>query len=419
MTYVEFFDRCATDNVCTCLVYAPDRVILIGENEDLMRCHIANYHAVFSARGYTIEFIPKRVSRTDLGEAISLLEDIVFTYSDCVFDITGGSEILNLALGVVYGRHPEIQIQRFIPRSSTVYDCDDDGNKICASAPALTVAENVKLYGGEVVYGGVSDNKTYRWDLCESFLSDVKTMWNICKNDVRAWNTQINILEAAEEEKGKGSDALFTVASISRMENYLKKKKSKYKNIVGVLGPLLRAGLITDFDDTDGVKLRVSYKNEQVKRCLTTAGMILELKVYLTALTLKDKKGQPMYDDVASGVFIDWDGRYHDEKTEKTYDTENEIDVFLMHDTVPIFISCKNGYLDSNELYKLKTVAERFGDRYAKMVLVANCIDDLGDAAGYLRQRITDMGIHLIEKVQDMSDERLAKELKNLWIKQA
>ena len=90
-----------------------------------------------------------------------------------------------------------------------------------------------------------------------------------------------------------------------------------------------------------------------------------------------------------------------------------------MHDTVPIFISCKNGYLDSNELYKLKTVAERFGDRYAKMVLVANCIDDLGDAAGYLRQRITDMGIHLIEKVQDMSDERLAKELKNLWIKQA
>ncbi|MBQ3004644.1 MAG: hypothetical protein IJD88_01815 [Clostridia bacterium] len=67
-----------------------------------------------------------------------------------------------------------------------------------------------------------------------------------------------------------------------------------------------------------------------------------------------------------TGVVIDWDGKLHDENTEKVLDTENEIDVLMMHGVIPVFVSCKSSSVDSNELYKLNTIAEKFGGPYAK-----------------------------------------------------
>ena len=32
MTYIEFFDKIASENISACLTYTPDRVIYIGDN---------------------------------------------------------------------------------------------------------------------------------------------------------------------------------------------------------------------------------------------------------------------------------------------------------------------------------------------------------------------------------------------------
>ena len=65
--------------------------------------------------------------------------------------------------------------------------------------------------------------------------------------------------------------------------------------------------------------------------------------------------------------------------------------------------------------HNLLTVAERFGGEYAKKVLVATAISTLGEVGEYLRQRAQDMKIRLIENIQEMDDDALAKKLKNLW----
>ena len=52
--------------------------------------------------------------------------------------------------------------------------------------------------------------------------------------------------------------------------------------------------------------------------------------------------------------------------------SKNEIDVLLMKDMIPIFISCKNSSFLPEELYKLSAVAKHFGGEYAKKVLVTN-----------------------------------------------
>jgi len=172
--------------------------------------------------------------------------------------------------------------------------------------------------------------------------------------------------------------------------------------------------LITNFTEDENI-LQITYKNPQVKKCLTKAGLALELKIYSVVKNLTEQDGTPVYNDAVNGVVIDWDGKFHDEDTEKLYDTENEVDILLMHDVVPIFISCKNGVIMPEELYKLNTVADHFGGKYAKKVLVATSLSALGDAGEYLRQRAKDMNIRIVENIQNLDDDELERVLGNLW----
>ena len=416
MTYIEFFDKTASENILACLTFSPVRVIYIGDNSKLMKKHIANYEKVFVQRGSSIEFIHKTVSKSNLPNAVAVLSEIVETYDDCVFDITGGEEILTLALGVVYARYPEknIQIHKFNLRNNVVSDCDQDGKTIQIGAPALSVEENIRIHGGDVVYGDVNEANTYKWDISADFRKDIDLMWAVCRGDVRYWNMQIGIFEAAEAIGTVSKDGLTTTAYRAALDDYLLRHKLKYRRAKGIINYLIEHGLLSYFDDQDDTTVTISYKNPQVKKCLTKAGQALEMKVYVTAKELTDRNA-PLYNDALNGVVIDWDGQLHDEQTEKQYDTENEIDVMLMHGLIPVFISCKNGIVTSDELYKLNTVAERFGGKYAKKVLVATAVSLIGEAGNYLRQRAKDMNINLIEDVQNLSSEEFARKLKNLW----
>ena len=415
MTYIEFFDRSATENVMTCLSCTPDRVILVGDNGNRIRKHIEYYQRVFRARGLNIEMIFRTTSKSNLDHAVEVLTEIVTTYDDCVFDITGGEEILSVALGIVVAQNPDknIQIHRFNLGNNKIQDCDMDGETIDHTLPTLSVEENIQIYGGDVMYGAVDDVKTYKWDLNEEFLRDVEQMWKICKGNIRGWNAQLGVFAAAEEV-GK-VDGLTTVATRAALDRYLLEHKTRYKKNTDVINDLLDAGLLTDFQDADLNAFTVSYKNPQVKRCLTRAGQALEMKIFTTAKKLLNDEGVPLYNDAMNGVFIDWDGEAHDEKTEGIYDTENEIDVMLMYGIIPVFISCKNGIVTPEELYKLDTVAKRFGGDHAKKVLVATSLESLGESGYYLRQRATDMNIRVVDDAHEMDDEELEKRLKNLW----
>ncbi len=416
MTYIEFFDKNASENIAACLTYVPDRVIYIGDNAKLMKKHIANYQKVFAERGQSITFLYKTVSKNNLDNVVQLLTEIVETYDDCVFDVTGGEELLNLALGIVYSRYPEknIQIHKFNLRNNAIYDCDKDGKTIYQDAPALSVVENVRIYGGDIVFGDVEDGNTYLWDLNPDFLQDIEKIWNICKTNVRLWNMQIGIFDTVEKIGTQSDDGLTTTASRVAVEDYLARHKLKYKKAKGIISYLCKHGLLTYFEDEDG-SVTVSYKDPQIKRCLTIAGQALEMKVYITAKGIVEKDGTPVYQDAVNGAFIDWDGELHDEETEGVYDTENEIDVLLMHGVVPVFVSCKNGIVNAEELYKLNTVAERFGGQYAKKVLIATAIDSLGEAGMYFRQRAEDMNIRLVENIQELDDAELARKIKSFW----
>ncbi len=245
----------------------------------------------------------------------------------------------------------------------------------------------------------------------DEFIADIANMWDICKEDVRQWNTQIGVFAAAEVCRVESDNPLITEAAISEVKAQLDSLGAKYLIDFSLLSSLNNAGLIAYHFDSE--LMTVAYKNEQVKRCLTKAGQALEMKVFSIMRGIEDVPGVPLY-DVMNGVFIDWDGRVHSQE-EAGCDTENEIDVIAMKGVVPVFISCKNGYISTDELYKLKSVAERFGGEYSRKILIATAIDDAKEHDRHFRQRATDMNIRIIDNFVKMSDKEMEKALKNAW----
>lgn len=415
MTYIEFFDQTAAENICACLANIPDRVVLLGDKMKLLQRHAQRYEELFAHRGHDVEFVCRTVNKNNTQSVVDALSHIVETYDDCVFGLTGGEDLYLVAMGIVSERykHKNVQMHRFNIRNGTVIDCDQDGTTIAVNDfPQLSVEENIRAYGGDVVYEEVKEGGTIRWLLEEDFKRDISAIWSVCAEDVRLWNTQIGTFEAAEKLRMDTEDPLTTVVSVERLVNRIKHNGAKFVFVKGLVDRLCKLGLLTEYA-YDGQTLRITYKNRQVKSCLTKAGQALEMKIYLAALETRDSEGQPVYNDVMNGVCIDWDGEIHPEG--QAHDTENEIDVMMMHGIVPVFVSCKNGYVAIDELYKLNSVARRFGGRYAKKVLVATALESVGNRDEYFRQRALDMNIRLVEDIQTMSDQELQRIVKSFW----
>ena len=84
----------------------------------------------------------------------------------------------------------------------------------------------------------------------------------------------------------------------------------------------------------------------------------------------------------------------------------------MMKGIVPVFVSCKNGCVDIEELYKFNSVAERFGGKNVRKILIATSLGE-DVRSEYFRRRAKDMKIRLIEDIQNLSPDKLAKKIQN------
>lgn len=413
MTYIEFFDRISIENICACLIAQPDRVILLGNSKKVLARHVERYRRIFADRALAVTVDYDNVISGDIDATVSKLIEIVEREKTCVFDITGGDETLMVAVGIVYERYRENDcgISLSLYRSnvkSVPGTAARDSEQPAEGSVALTVEENVMLYGGNIAYSDEHPNGTYRWDMNDDFCRDIEVLWQLCRQDLRSWNVQIDMLGAIEEARSAESTPLCTVTTVSALERVLDGENKEYRYLPNTVNALLSAGYLTEFS-REGNVIRVGYQNEQIKRCLTRAGQALEMKVFLAMRRVCDKRGVPRFSDVMNGVYMDWDGVLHADPW--AVDAVNEIDIMAMRGLVPYFVSCKNGKVTADELYKLHTVATRFGGTYAKKVLVVNSLKK-DHASNTLRQRAEEMDIRLIENVHRMkNDDELYREL--------
>lgn len=422
MVYVEFFDgKELLENLCSSFVRAPEKIYFLGGDKKEIERNIERYKRVLSARGKEVEMIPKLVNPNSVSFLVEKLSEIVETEDECIFDLTGGEDLCLVAMGIVFEKYrnkKSVQMHRFNLKTNKAYDCDEDGRVLYEKdLPEITLAENIRIFGGEIIYDDVKENTTHRWDMSDSFKRDIEVMWNICSTNVqigaaRAWDRQIMVFEKAEE-KGVRETPLTTRASLAEIRKEVeadgKERTEKFYLNQKILYELQKHRLISFTRNDDEIVIK--YKNEQIKRCLTKAGTVLEMKIYLLVLELKkERSDEPVYNDALHGVSIDWDG-----KIDGSDDVHNEIDVLAMHKMIPVFFSCKNGEVHSDELYKLYSVATRFGGKYSRKVMVISEIK-LNKNEASIRRRAKDMDIEIIDPFE-LTAEELEKRIASIWSK--
>ena len=387
MTLIEFYDKSPLENIVSSLAIRPEKTVFLGSNIKLMAREMKRYQDLLKDKDIIVDMEYRYIEKNDLNQIQDTLSRVAEENPCCAVDLTGGDGLTLVAVGTVAHtlKDKNISFHRVNLNTRKMVDFFGTEPEHDVYDPILSVAENIALYGGSVVYGNDRFSGTYRWDWNDDFKNDINGMWEIVRQDCRAWNTQMKQIEGSVK---------FDILKAARIGAKPWNKKLFYQ--------LSEIGVISNLS-FDGEKISFDIKNKQIATVLSKVGTILELKTYLLA------SGEPHFTDVMTGVCIDWDG-----KTNGIIGTENEIDVLCMKGLTLVFISCKNGSVDGAELYKLHTVAQRFGGHYAKKALVATHIDKCQRGMEYFRQRARDMNIQLIENVYEFDDKEFARRLKGI-----
>ena len=386
MTIVESFEKAPIENMISVLAARPEKVIFLGDAAQ-MRGPVQKYREILKKKGIETEVLLKGIQKNNLNNILTVISNLVEEEEELIFDVTGGEDLVLLAFGMIYERYKEkkhLKMQRFNINSGKNIDCDYDNEVSFADTFCMGINELIALYGGVVV-------PEEEAPMIDEPLSVVDKVWNLARRNGTKWNKVHSYLKELERKADVSEELLEVRMEFSDIKQDIGEFQKKYQEVTTLLTEFDRAGLVTELLIEDD-NVYYKYKNTFVKRCLSNSGDALEMKCFCEALALREK-GKPYFNDCCVGVTIDWDGIIHS-KDENWKDTTNEIDVILMRGLIPTFVSCKNGKIGEEELYKLNTVAEKFGGKYAKKMLIATKLerDNYVAKMAYMR-RAEDMGI--------------------------
>lgn len=394
MTLIECFDRECLHNVLGGLGLQPEKAIFLGDGE-AMEGMLSRLRRLLQSRGIKTALMPYHVRMDRIDDITMVLRNILRREDDYVIDITGGSEELILAVGLVLGqmdkdRRSRIEVQKFDPVTGKIMDADGNGKIFGGSAVCLSVDEVIALHGGTIHPESHQPGLHYR-------PGDVLPLWNAMCADRKEWNKAVMALNEFEARCDSDNEIYLRLEDLNGSVNQFRQKEDR---MWWLLEKLSHCGVIDD--RSSGEVFHYRYLDPLLHSCAQKAGNLLEIMVLLQARACK-LDGESYFDDCQMSVSIDWDGVVH-QPVQQISDTCNEIDVIATRGQVSLFISCKNGEIGEEELYKLNTVAGRFGGKYARKMLVATDLERKSPSSirAFL-QRAKDMNIHVVQDAAQLN----------------
>ncbi len=393
-TLIELFDVKQIDNVIAPLHYHPEKIVYIGSPDVMteeLKLDVSNFFCMHGLTAY-VEFV--EVDKNDISDIINKTNKVIDNNPEVYIDVTGGKELLLVAMGIIAAKR-NIPMIKFNVKT---------GELINVNNSSLPPALQVNVSGEELIalYGGMISNNepdSFEWVFSEEFYEDVFNIWEICSYNNIEWNRQCNRFQSYINSPYARTNGLTVEIDLK----YAKNKKDVYNE--SIINALLRKGLLVDFSQVKN-KISFKYKNRQVQKCLIKAGNALELYTFLNiGKIISENPGSISFAKV--GVHIDWNGETH-----TGYDVKNEVDIMLVGNLIPTYISCKNGDVYKEDLYELSTVADNFGGKYSQKILVATSISEVSASGKFLLERAKEMGINIINNVDKKSEDELINELK-------
>ena len=377
----EFLGSDPIENVITCMNFKMDKVIFFGFHEIIQQQKrqteefLRNYCGVKK-----VVFLP--LSHSDLQSILDTMGGVikreVESGSHMFFDITGGESLILVAFGMLSEKYDTPIHLYDIPKNKLI-ELDENATKsVSTDAQKQHVRLDLNRY--IALQGGVINNQLHKSSKnCKE--SDLNDIWKVSQNYVRYWNPfsdflRGNFVPDSNLKVNRPSHEIISALYDSGTDLKAPQILDKILDTLGSAGILLNV-------KHDERRYAFQYRDENIKKCLWEGGSALEMYTY--------QQVKNSADDCKIGVHIDWDGVIHEPYG---VDVLNEVDVLALKDNVPIFISCKSGKMGASRilhaLYELETVAQRFGGKYAKKVLVI--IDTIKPV---YQNRAVEMGIEV------------------------
>ena len=390
MTLIECFNHSLIENISVCLRLRPNKLILLGYAAE-MAAPAKRYGTILRQRGLHTKVQLCDIHGQQAPQISGVLRNLVRAEPDCVIDLTDGDETVVMAIGALICSLDNPRI------CALKYDGGHDDITVLfghlpalGKPPVLSVSELVSLHGGIIHPSSYQPPESVT-------AQQLAPLWEIVSRDPKAWNRSITVLAEIESRSESKTEISLSLSNLQdNIQNFHEKEALLYS-----LLDLFRQKRIIKDRSHDG-NLRYTYTDPLFRYCTQKAGNVLEIKTLLEARALLDK-GKPFFNDCQTSVNIDWDGFLYD-PAERVPETRNEVDIVLMHGTVPLFISCKNGNIGDEELYKLHTVACRFGGPHVRKMLIATDLDQKAPAANRaFSQRAWDMDIFLVTDAAELT----------------
>ncbi len=386
-TLIELYDERPLENVLGVEVFEPERVVYICPDDLSSLRHVKEkLELYFRHRGMSPELILVKARVYETEAMLDLFRGIVRKYPDCAMDITGGTDAVLFAAGLLYAEC-EIPVFTYSRRRNCFYDIR--GAAFAQELPCrvnYTVEDCFMMAGGSMREGRV-DNA-----VLHNYMKDIGPFFHMYLAHRREWTRTVSFMQRISQTEPDEAPTL----SVSGGYRVKGERGSMIDAPVEALEAMEKIGFILDLEIIPWKKVSFRFRDEQIRTWLRDVGSVLELYVYKACIDTG------LFHDVRTSAIVDWEGE------DSSRDVSNELDVMCTRGVIPVFISCKTCDVKTEALNELAILRDRFGGKMARAVIVTA---ERGGSA--MRSRASELNIAVID-LNDLAAGRIKKLLKNI-----
>ena len=384
---MEFYDKDVLKNIIAPLSLRPKKVIYFYDKgmEDMNVFTSLRKCLERNILGIEMEYYPVNIST--IGKIYEKLELHLERNrgQSVALDLTGGSELMLLA-GHRIGMERKIPLLHTDLTQNHIVNLLDE--KEVAKVKPLTLEDFLDARGARLMGESHKPPEPERYD-------QIKTMARYIFSELPKWKDTCNFMQTMVAQASSEDLAMYSKWNI-RMKN-----GKAVAPIQDMLEKFQKLGFIKKLNIYDKNVSFVFCSQEDKKYCINY-GVWLELYVYICA------SEQGFFNDVKLGTMIDWDSYA------KMNVAGNEIDVILMDQSMPIFVSCKLRDADTAALNELLIAKKRLGGWYSKGVMVSLSKEKKIHTGTYRRAK--ELGLEFLDATDIRADdfgERLVRVIKD------
>ncbi len=365
---IEYYDKDVLKNIVAPLTLQPDVVVYLHDKGMTDMNVFRSLKTCFgkSMPGIKVESVPVDIRSVEKLRQATCRVAERYGAANCTLELTGGSELMMIA-GYKAGLQTGMQMVHTDLVEKRINDVETD-EKVCDTA-TLTLENFLDAKGAELM------GESHRPPQPEKY-EPIRKMAQFLFRNLQEWKGTCSWLQTVAS---RGLPHELTIDSPRKV--HMKNGREVWAGDE-ILEEFQKNGFIENLEMT---KKHISFRfcTMEDKQYCISYGVWLELHVYVAAAS------SGVFDDVKLGTMIDWD----------IYDGTrmggNEIDVVLMDDSLPVFISCKLREADTAALNELLIAKKRLGGWFSKGIIATFSKEKLENTGTYIRCQ--ELGLEMLD----------------------